>query len=91
MTTQFFSKLSQNYLELLNDNEYYDVTIEVDDVKIRLHKNILCYRSSYLRRAFASNENQSNIKLPNISIEIFQIILRYSTINLIYYIKCITV
>uniref|UniRef100_U9UFP5 BTB domain-containing protein n=1 Tax=Rhizophagus irregularis (strain DAOM 181602 / DAOM 197198 / MUCL 43194) TaxID=747089 RepID=U9UFP5_RHIID len=48
--TQFFSKLSQNYVELLNDNEYYDVTIEVDN---------------------------SNIKLPNISFEIFKIVLRY--------------
>ncbi|GES99117.1 carbohydrate-binding module family 13 protein [Rhizophagus clarus] len=41
-------KLSQNLLEVLNDEEYYDVTIEV-----------------------------VNIKLPNISPEIFQIILRY--------------
>ncbi|EXX67240.1 hypothetical protein RirG_116190 [Rhizophagus irregularis DAOM 197198w] len=75
--TQFFSKLSQNYVELLNDNEYYDVTIEVDNVKIPSHKNILCCRSPYLRRVFSSNKNQSNIKLPNISFEIFKIVLRY--------------
>ncbi|GES93628.1 hypothetical protein GLOIN_2v1773702 [Rhizophagus clarus] len=31
MVTQFFSKLSQNYIELLKDNEYYDVTIEVGE------------------------------------------------------------
>jgi hypothetical protein len=74
--TQFFSKLSQNYVELLNDNEYYDVTIEVDNVKIPSHKNILCCRSPYLRRVFSSNKNQSNIKLPNISLEIFKIVLR---------------
>ncbi|UZO03063.1 uncharacterized protein OCT59_023476 [Rhizophagus irregularis] len=76
--TQFFSKLSQNYVELLNDNEYYDVTIEVDNVKIPSHKNILCCRSPYLRRVFSSNKNQSNIKLPNISFEIFKIVLRGS-------------
>ena len=29
MSTQFFSKLSQNYTELLENDEYYDVTIEV--------------------------------------------------------------
>ncbi|GES93505.1 hypothetical protein GLOIN_2v1881255 [Rhizophagus clarus] len=29
MSTQFFSKLSKNYIELLKDDEYYDVTIEV--------------------------------------------------------------
>ncbi|CAB4412187.1 unnamed protein product [Rhizophagus irregularis] len=28
MVTQFFSKLSQNYIELLKDDEYYDITIE---------------------------------------------------------------
>ncbi|GET02107.1 hypothetical protein GLOIN_2v1868410 [Rhizophagus clarus] len=48
MSVQFFSKLSQNYIELLKDDEYYDVTIEV-----------------------------VHIKLPNISPEIFQIILEY--------------
>ncbi|GBC11713.2 BTB/POZ protein [Rhizophagus irregularis DAOM 181602=DAOM 197198] len=61
MSVKFFSKLSQNFLELLdNDENYYDITIEV-----------------------ASNNRSSNtndlvhIRLPNISPEIFQIILRY--------------
>ena len=85
MSTQFFSKLSQNYIELLDDDEYYDITIEVGEdpnVKIfRAHMNILCYRSPYLRRALASSKKNneriiSHIKLPNISPEIFQIILK---------------
>ncbi|GBB85447.1 hypothetical protein RclHR1_00120001 [Rhizophagus clarus] len=84
MSTQFFSKLSQNYIELLKDDEYYDITIEVGEdpnVKIfRAHMNILCYRSPYLRRILASNKkNKDNVlahvKLPNISPEIFQIII----------------
>ncbi|GBC23781.2 BTB/POZ protein [Rhizophagus irregularis DAOM 181602=DAOM 197198] len=29
MSIQFFSRLSQNYIEILEDNEYYDTTIEV--------------------------------------------------------------
>ena len=45
MSTQFLSKLSQNYIKLLEDNEYYDITIEVGEdpnVKIfRAHMNIL--------------------------------------------------
>ncbi|GBC04178.1 hypothetical protein RclHR1_05550015 [Rhizophagus clarus] len=86
MATQFFSKLSQNYIELLKDDEYYDTTIEVGEdpnVKIfRAHMNILCYRSPYLRRTLASNKKNSDnvlahIKLPNASPEIFQIILEY--------------
>ncbi|UZO05169.1 uncharacterized protein OCT59_025529 [Rhizophagus irregularis] len=85
MSTQFFSKLSKNYIELLDDDEYYDITIEVGEdpnVKIfRAHMNILCYRSPYLRRTLASNKkNRDNslahIKLSNISPEIFQIILK---------------
>ena len=85
MSTQFFSKLSQNYIELLEDDEYYDVTIEIGEepnVKFfRAHMNILCYRSPYLRRTLASiKKNKDNvlahIKLPNVSPEIFQIILK---------------
>jgi hypothetical protein len=86
MSANFFSKLSQNFLELLNDDsEYYDITIEVGEdpyVKIfRAHMNILCYRSSYLRRTLVSNKKNNDnvlvhIKLPNISPEIFEIILK---------------
>ncbi|GES93578.1 hypothetical protein GLOIN_2v1882540 [Rhizophagus clarus] len=86
MSAQFFSKLSQNYIELLKDDEYYDIIIEVgDDPNVKIfhaHMNILCYRSTYLRRILASNKKNSgndlaHIKLPNASSEIFQIILEY--------------
>ena len=84
MSNEFFSKLSQNYIELLKDDEYYDITIEVGEdpnVKIfRAHMNILSYRSPYLRRTLASNKKNNDnvlahVKLSNISPEIFQIIL----------------
>src|SRR6266480_1314166 len=65
MSTKFFSKLSQNYIELLEDDEYYDTTIEVGEghnVKIfRAHMNILCYRSPYLRRTLASNKKTTMV------------------------------
>ncbi|PKB97443.1 POZ domain-containing protein [Rhizophagus irregularis] len=82
----FFSNLSKNFIKLLEDNEYYDITIEVGkdpNVKIlRAHMNILFHRSPYLRRTLASNKkNKDNvlahIKLSKISPEIFQIILKY--------------
>ncbi|PKC64793.1 hypothetical protein RhiirA1_461929 [Rhizophagus irregularis] len=70
------------------DNEFYDITIEVGNdpyVKIfRAHMVILNYRSPYLRRILSTNVNRNNndgslthIRLPNISPEIFQTILRY--------------
>ncbi|POG81453.1 hypothetical protein GLOIN_2v1508145, partial [Rhizophagus irregularis DAOM 181602=DAOM 197198] len=75
-------KLSQNLLETLDDEEYYDVTIEVGkdpDVKtFRAHRVILNYRSPYLRRILSTNKKKNDgfvthISLPNISPEIFQI------------------
>ena len=84
---KFLPKLSENLLEILNDDEYYDVTIEVGNdpyVKIfKAHMLILNYRSPYLRRILSTNKKKNDgtlvhIKLPNILPEIFQIILRYS-------------
>ncbi|CAB4421450.1 unnamed protein product [Rhizophagus irregularis] len=84
---KFLPKLSQNLLEILDDGEFYDITIEVGSdpyVKIfRAHMNILNYRSSHLRNILSTNKNKSDdgtlthIKLPNILPEIFQIVLRY--------------
>jgi len=90
---KFLQKLSQNLLEILEDNEYYDITVEVGNdpyVKIfRAHMVILNYRSSYLRRILSIHTNKkknddgilAHIKLPNILPDIFQIILRYERIN----------
>ncbi|RIA82963.1 hypothetical protein C1645_809430 [Glomus cerebriforme] len=54
MDDKLLSKLSQNLLEILDDDEYYDITIEVGNdpyVKVfRAHMVILNYRSPYLRR-----------------------------------------
>ncbi|CAB4442821.1 unnamed protein product [Rhizophagus irregularis] len=86
MNDNILTKLSQNLLEILNDEEYYDVTIEVgNDPYIKIfhaHMVILHYRSNYLRRILSTNKKENkgtlvHIKLPNISPEIFQIILRY--------------
>ena len=82
---KFLSKLSQNYLKILDDNEYYDITIEVGNdpyVKVfRAHMVILYYRSPYLKRILSTNKKKNDeilahIKLPEILPEIFQIILR---------------
>ena len=81
---EFLPKLSQNLLEILDDDEYYDVNIEVGNdpyVKIfHAHTVILNYRSPYLRRILSTNKKNndgtlSHIKLPNILPEIFHVIL----------------
>ena len=61
---KLLSKLSQNLLEILNDEEYYDITIEVGEdpyIKIfRAHMVILYYRSPYLRRILSTNKKKNN-------------------------------
>jgi hypothetical protein len=86
MSTQFFSNLSRNYIGILEDDENYDITIEVgEDANVKIfhaHTIILCHRSPYLRRVLANKKKNNNdnvlthIKLPNILPEIFQIILK---------------
>ncbi|EXX56804.1 uncharacterized protein OCT59_020909 [Rhizophagus irregularis] len=88
---KLLKKLSQNLLEILDDDdEYYDITIEVGSdtyVKIfRAHMNILNYRSPYLRRILSTNKKKSDgtlvqVKLTSILPEIFQIILRYQVMK----------
>ncbi|PKC60611.1 hypothetical protein RhiirA1_539727 [Rhizophagus irregularis] len=83
---KFMLKLSKNLLEVLNDDEYHDVTIEVGiDPYIKIFRAltiILYCRSPHLKRILSTNKKKNDetltqVKLPNISPEIFQIILRY--------------
>jgi hypothetical protein len=81
MTTKILEKLRQDYTELLENKEYCDVTINVGkdrNTKIfHAHRNILCNRSPYLQRVLSSNTDKSvSINFPNISPEIFQIVLK---------------
>ncbi|GBC08004.1 hypothetical protein RclHR1_07850006 [Rhizophagus clarus] len=86
MNDKFLQGLSQNLLRILDDDEYYDMIIEVGNdpyIKIfRAHMVILNYRSNYLRRMLSTNKKKNDgtlvqIKLPNILPETFQTILRY--------------
>ncbi|UZO03047.1 uncharacterized protein OCT59_023460 [Rhizophagus irregularis] len=59
---KFLPKLSHNLLEILEDNEFYDINIEVGNepyVKIfRTHMVILNYRSFHLRRILSTSVNE---------------------------------
>ena len=65
------SKLSQNLLEILNDDEFYDVIIEVgNDPYIKIfhaHMVILYYRSPYLQRILSTNKKKNDGTLVSIS------------------------
>ncbi|RHZ73640.1 hypothetical protein Glove_230g62 [Diversispora epigaea] len=85
MAFRFLEKLSQDFSELLNDKEECNVIIEVDQEHNKktftAHSTILRYRSSYfnkeLRNTAPSDDNNRNIAKPNISAQIFEIILKY--------------
>ncbi|KAF0534066.1 serine-enriched protein [Gigaspora margarita] len=85
MTTKFFEKLSINLNELLKTSEEYNVIIEVGQAPniqaFKLHSIILSFRSLYfkdkLRTITYNNNNLKIIKQANISIEVFEIIIKY--------------
>ncbi|RHZ70823.1 hypothetical protein Glove_266g11 [Diversispora epigaea] len=83
MSLNFFDKLSQDLIELLNDGDDYNVIIEVENKKksFTAHSNVLKFRSSYFRRELENIQpNENNIKIiikSCISAQIFNVILQY--------------
>ncbi|RHZ87598.1 hypothetical protein Glove_33g278 [Diversispora epigaea] len=83
MSLKFFGKLSQNFVELLNDKDDYNVIVEVENKEksFTAHSNVLKYRSSYFRQELENIQpNAKNIKIitkPSISSKIFEVILKY--------------
>ncbi|RHZ77532.1 hypothetical protein Glove_177g143 [Diversispora epigaea] len=82
MSLNFFDKLSQNLIELLNDGDDYNVIIEVENKEklFMAHSNVLKFRSSYFRRELENIQPENNIKIiikSSISAQIFNVILQY--------------
>ncbi|RHZ83873.1 hypothetical protein Glove_87g229 [Diversispora epigaea] len=85
MAFKFFDKLSQDFAELLNDKKEYNVVIEVDKEEnmksFTTHSVVLRYRLPYFDKELENaTTNENHIKTiikPNISAQIFEIILKY--------------
>ncbi|RHZ83762.1 hypothetical protein Glove_87g193 [Diversispora epigaea] len=85
MSFKFFDKLSQDFSELLSDKKEYNVVIEIDKEEnkksFNAHSVVLRYRSSYFDKELENaTTNENHIKTiikPNISAQIFEIILKY--------------
>ncbi|RHZ70502.1 hypothetical protein Glove_271g28 [Diversispora epigaea] len=68
MSIKFFDKLSQNFIELLNDKDDYNVIVEVENEKsFTAHSNVLKCRSPYFPNEFEIEELIK--KLENLLIE----------------------
>ncbi|RIB01859.1 hypothetical protein C2G38_2293685 [Gigaspora rosea] len=82
--TEFFQKLSQDFTHLL-ENEYgYDTIVEVGEQQntrlFKVHSAILYQRSPYFRQKLTNTNKKNNaiqIKLPQVSAETFNIIIKY--------------
>ncbi|RHZ67413.1 hypothetical protein Glove_301g13 [Diversispora epigaea] len=83
MNFRFFDELSQNFIELPNDEDDYNVIIVVENKEklFTAHSNVLKSRSSYFRRELENIQpNENNIKIiikPNISSQVLNVILQY--------------
>ncbi|RIB30397.1 hypothetical protein C2G38_220544 [Gigaspora rosea] len=83
MIAKFFETLSNNYLEILDDKEDFNVIINVGEPlnsKIyKTHSVVLKYRSSYFRNELANANKDDNVKtinLKHVSIQQFEIIIK---------------
>jgi mevalonate pyrophosphate decarboxylase len=84
MKYKFLDKLTQNFSELLNDKEEYNVIIEVDNgpnkKTFTAHSTILRYRSSYFNKELKNIVPNINIIktiiLQNTPAQIFELILK---------------
>ena len=85
MTFDFFPGLSQNFTQLLDDADDYNVKIKVgenqDTKEFNAHSNILKSRSLYFKRALSQNwitkkDDMINFTKPNISPIVFEMIIR---------------
>ena len=79
----FYNKLSQDFTQLLESEYNYDTIIEVgeqpDTQLFKVHSAIIYQRSSYFQQKLANTikgNNIFNIKLPNISVKTFNIVIK---------------
>ncbi|CAI2179371.1 16277_t:CDS:2 [Funneliformis geosporum] len=86
MDFEYFSRLSQNLSQLLDDADDYDVIINVGEnpniKEFRVHSAILKSRSPYFKNALSQNWTKKKYNVfkfnkPNISPIIFDMIIRY--------------
>lgn len=85
MATEFFKKLSTDLTSLLENGEDYNVIIEVDQMPnhqiFKAHSIILNSRCFYLREKLTKTSydkrHVKKINLPHISVNIFEIIIKY--------------
>ncbi|RIB12137.1 hypothetical protein C2G38_2201513 [Gigaspora rosea] len=83
MATKLFERLSNDYLELLDDKEDFNVIISTGESSkiFQVHSNVLRYRSLYFRNEIAKaskdKNNHKKINLNHISTQQFEIIIKY--------------
>ncbi|CAG8464058.1 9771_t:CDS:2, partial [Acaulospora morrowiae] len=81
MTSTFFGNLSQSFLSLLENNEEYNIIIEIGNGSLKqsfkAHASILCCRCPHLYNELKDGKgNIRTITKPNIPVKAFGIIIK---------------
>src|SRR5690349_13168673 len=84
MTSHYFSEVIKDLEKALENSDDYDVIIVVEEgQELLAHSFMLRARCSYFKRALSSaweevdDDGNFVFKKPNVSLEVFQLILRY--------------
>ncbi|RHZ78483.1 hypothetical protein Glove_164g53 [Diversispora epigaea] len=84
METQFYDRLSNDLTQLFKSGVNSDVSIEVgeeDAIVYKVHSIILQFRSLYFKNKFNeitfNDDHVKVLKLPNISVKAFDVIIKY--------------
>ncbi|RHZ51588.1 hypothetical protein Glove_476g90 [Diversispora epigaea] len=85
MATKFYDRLSNDLTQLLENPIDYNVTIGVGEEPVsqtfKVHSYILQSRSPYFKKKFNESPFSENhvkeLKIPNISVKVFNVIIKY--------------
>mmetsp|Transcript_21486 Transcript_21486/g.30089 ORF Transcript_21486/g.30089 Transcript_21486/m.30089 type:complete len:607 (+) Transcript_21486:80-1900(+) len=74
------SSFVQDMRDLVNDDEYSDVTFIIDNQPVYAHRSILAHRCDHFAAMFRSGMRESverEISIPNVSKEVFLLLMEY--------------
>ncbi|RHZ85724.1 hypothetical protein Glove_61g14 [Diversispora epigaea] len=84
MIPQFYDRLSNDLTQLFESGASFDTLIKVGEAPLtniyKVHSIILQSRSPYFKKKFNEitfNDDHVKIKLPNISVKVFDVIIKY--------------
>ena len=99
MDPNYWTEVIEDFEDALENKDHYDVIIKVgedtDEKELKAHSFVLRARCSYFKRALSNDWKEKDddgnfiFKKPNISFEVFQLIIRQVNNIYIYFLTMI--